>query len=279
MKRMSVLLALLLLLTGCRNLPETPNVPTEITGPAETVDLMPGASPETSALALYTYDGKTVTRQFLFDQKKTENALKDFRSASVQPVALNTADLKAPYYGLEIGGEDGFSVCGLWSQGYFITGDGNAYRFAYDFAALEQQFAGDVPDTFSDPAYLPCAEYAARTANGWNTDFLIPAEEPAGEKGISMELVSVGEQKVNVRYVNHSGSEWSYGLYAELHALVDGKWYTLPTMSDYAVISIAKLVPAGKSLEESYSLQPWGDLFPGTYRLVSNGLSVDFSVE
>ena len=279
MKRMSILLVLLMLLAGCGSLPETPNSPTEITGPSETVDLMPGASPETSALALYIYDGQSVTRQFLFDERKMEDALKDFRSADVQPVTLNPADLKAPYYGLEIGGKDGFSVCGLWSQGYFIMGDGSAYRFDYDFTALEQYFDGDVPDTFSDSAYLPCAEYAARTADGWNTDFLIPAEEPAGEKGISMKLVSLEEKNVNVRYVNHSGSEWSYGLYAELHAQVDGEWYTLPTVGDYVVISIAKLVPAGKDVEESYSLQPWGDLFPGTYRLVGNGLSAEFSVE
>jgi len=279
MKRFSFLLALLLLLTGCAGLPETPDAPMEFTGPAETVDLMPGASPETSALAFYTYDGKTGTRQHLFEQKAVERVLQAFHAAKAQPVSLNTARLRAPYFGLEIGGQDGFAVCGLWSEGYFITGSGKAYAFEYDFSELAERFSGEPADTFLDPAGLPCAEIAARTADGWNTGFLIRADEPAGEKGITMELVSASDQEVTVRYVNYKETEWAYGLYAELHALVDGVWYNLPIQSNYAVIDIARLVPAGKSAEESYSLQPWGDLFPGSYRLVSNGLSVDFSVD
>lgn len=278
MKRISILLALLLLLTGCRSLPETPDAPAEVTGPAETVDLMPGASPETSALALYTYDGETVTLMHLYDQKAVEQLLQDFRAAKVQPVELDTTQLKAPYYGLEIGGQDGFPVCGLWSQGYFLADDGKAYAFDYDFAALESAFDSTSVHTFSDPSVLPCAEYAARTSGGWNTAFLIPTEEPAGEKGISMELVSATAQEVVVRYCNNSGAEWAYGLYADLQALVDGVWYNIPPQEGYAVISIAKLVPDGKCVEQSYSLRPWGDLYPGTYRLVSNSLAAEFAV-
>lgn len=282
MKYLSLLLVLLLLLTGCKSQPETPRTPsasTEISGPAETVDLMPGASPETSALAFYTYDGETVTRRHLFDKNKTEDLLADFQKVKVRPVRLNTADLKPPYYGLEIGGQDGFFVSGLWSQGYFITDDGSAYTFECDFSALEQMFSGISSDTFTDSALLPCAEHAARTVDGWNVAFLTQAEEPAGEKGISMELISASQQEVIVNYVNRSKTEWTYGLFAELQVRIGGKWYNLPTGSNYAVISIAMLVPAGKSAEQSYGLKPWGDLFPGTYRLVSNGLSAEFTVK
>ena len=279
MKRLSVLLALLLLLTGCQNPTRSPDVPSEVSGPTETVDLMPGVSPETSALAFYTYDGETGTRQHLFDQKKTEEILERFHSADVRPVTLNTAELKAPYYGLEIGGQDGFPVCGLWSEGYFLTDDGKAYAFDCDFSALEAYFLKEPADTFTDPAGLPCAEYAARTSDGWNTAFLMEADKPAGEKGITMELVSASKEELAACYTNHSEAEWTYGLFAQLQAKIDGKWYSLPTQSGYAVSTIAKMVPAGKSAEEIYSLKPWGDLFPGTYRLVSNGLAVEFAIE
>lgn len=279
MKKRIMVLTLLFLLTGCRAVepqPQTPPAPTTVIGEEQTVDLMPDASPETSALALYFYDGQTVRRSFLFDSRAEEVILKDFHNAKVLPVALNTTELKPPYYALEIGGKDGFSVCGLWSDGYFLTDDGAAYAFGYDFPALRQAYVWENEDTFTDSAVLPCAYHAARTENGWNTGFLTAAQKPEGQKGISMKLVSVSAEQAVVRYVNQRFEAWSYGLSTELHVLSNGEWYRLPTQKDYGVSSIAMLVSAGQSREQDYSLAPYGQLPAGTYRLVSNGLSVEF---
>ena len=213
---------------------------------------------------------------------KTEavtEALKDFRSAKVQPIPLDTTKMKPPYYGLEIGGEDGFSVCGLWSEGMFLTGQGEAYRLDYDFSALQNDWNWEFSDTFEDPALLPCAELAARKETGWRYDFLRPVTEPVSPEGISTETVSATNAEIVVRYTNHSGSEWMYGLDCQVQVLQNGTWYNVPMLRNYAFASIGIIVPDGESREETYSLKPFGVLPAGTYRLVANGLSSEFKVE
>ena len=82
MKRMIALLALLFCFTGC----------------GRKVDLMPNASPGTSALCLTVYDGETITRQHLFETEKIrEKALRDFRNAKAEPVEVDVTTLQPPY--------------------------------------------------------------------------------------------------------------------------------------------------------------------------------------
>ena len=241
------------------------------------VDLMPGASPETSALALYVYDGETITRQFLFDTEAEKTVLQDFHNAKASPMDLDVTALEPPFYGLEIGGTDGFEVHGLWSGGYFILDDGTAYKFDYDFPSLLERCDWREPDRFSSLSVMPCASHVAKTEAGWNSKFLTPAGD-LGEAvpGVSMEIAERSDDSILVRYTNNSGGEWEYGLYYGLQVQLDGQWYEVPAEEPVAVPDIAMVIPDGMSIEESYRLVPYGDLPAGTYRLAAEHMAVEF---
>ena len=277
MKKLLCLLTLLLLLTGC----------------GKQVDLMPKASPENSALGLYVYDGETITRQHLFETEQIrEQAMEDFRNAKAEPAEAELTALKPPFYGLEMGGSDGWPVYGLWSDGYFIMGDGSVYAFDYDFEAFRQRYDFGEPDEFQTLTVMPCASHVAKSETGWNKAFLTEAELPAAQKSpsallaggqpkssLSVTLTEQREKEITVEFTNLDDPECGYGYAYSLQVLLDGKWYSVPAEQEMAFIEILVHIPVGGSKEETFSLEPYGDLPAGLYRVLTNGLTVEFSIE
>lgn len=258
---------LILLLTGCG------------AQRAGTVDLMPNADPETSALALYLYDGQTITRRHLFeDTQYRAEVMKDFHYAKAREVEVDVTVLQPPFYGIEMGAGDLGMAYGLWSDGYFIAQNGTTYAFDYDFEALLNEHPWDDPDAFSDLAVMPCADLVAKTENGWNTAFLTEADALTPPSGITMEARIDGDE-VQVQFTNASQEEWGYGYDYGLRVLLDGTWYYVPVAQDMAVIEILCMLPAGGTSEETYSLAPYGDLPSGTYCFVTQQLSAEFTVK
>lgn len=67
--------------------------------------LLENASPDTSAMELYIYDGHTATRKFLYDSEEEKEILQALASVPVQKAEDHTlADVKLPIYGIRIGG-------------------------------------------------------------------------------------------------------------------------------------------------------------------------------
>lgn len=267
MRRMLCMLLALLLLTGCAG--------------RQRVDLMPTASPDTSALALYIYDGETVTRQFLFETAQVrEEALKDFREAKAQPVEVDVTTLQPPYYGLEMGSTGIGSVHGLWADGYFIADDGSTYEFDYDFEAFLSDYPWSNLDEFRMLTVMPCASYMAKTEAGWNKNFLTPAAEAPWPNGIGIELVEQTDEAVTVRLVNNSGEDWGFGYAFHVDVLLDGQWYTIPAEEEMAFVEVLLMLPQDGDHVEIYNLEPYGDLPAGIYRLVTDGgLWVEFEIK
>ena len=263
MKKLSVVFALLLLLTGC----------------GKTVDLMPGANPESSALALYVYDGRTITRQFLFDTETEKEVLQSFRNVKDEPVEVDVVALEPPFYGLEIGAEDGRMVCGLWSDGYFLMDNGGVYRLEYDFAALQKNRAWEEAEVFSSLTVMPCASRVAKTEAGWNPFFLTPSSRQEAPSGITMELAGQTAEAVTVRFTNRSGVEWGYGYAYRLQVRLDGAWYEIPAEREMAFPEILMLLPDGESAEQTCSLEPYGSLPAGVYRVVMENMTAEFTME
>ena len=263
MRKLCVL-CLLLLLTGCGN----------------RVDLMPGVSPENSALGLYIYDGETITRQYLFEIETVRaEAIEPFRKAEVKPAAVDVTTLQPPFYGLEMGGADGWPVYGLWSDGYFIMGDGNVYTFDYDFEALRQRYAFDEADEFQTLTVMPCASHVAKSESGWNKAFLTEANEPQAPAGVTAVLTNQTTETITAEFTNGSDEDWGYGYAYSVQVLLDGTWYDIPAEQDMAFIEVLLMIPVGGSAEEEFFLKSYGDLPSGAYRVLSNGLTIEFSVE
>jgi len=271
MKKLLCLLTLLLLLTGCGSI---------MRSATEIVDLMPGVSPENSALGLYIYDGETITRQHLFETEAGRaEAIEPFRTAKVKPAAVDMTTLRPPFYGLEMGGSDGWSVYGLWSDGYFIMGDGTAYEFDYDFEAFRQRYAFGEPDEFQTLTVMPCASHVAKSENGWNKAFLTEAEDPKAMADVTARLTGQTSELITAEFLNERITEWYYDYGYSVQVLLNDVWYTIPPERLVPIIEALRILPAGGSSEEAFSLAPYGKLPAGLYRVFCNGLTVEFSIE
>jgi len=114
MRRIFAAVLALLILAGC-------------TGEPVSNGLMAGASPDTSALSLYFYDGEQGHRSYIFDADTTRKVLAELDSVkATQAVNWTLADVKPPLYGLWISKTDGWSLNVAWSNGYWVAQDGTA---------------------------------------------------------------------------------------------------------------------------------------------------------
>lgn len=294
MKKFSTLLLCgALALIGCRNAgtaapdfstppavsePAPPEVsaPLVLTG----ADLLANASPETSALAFYTYDGETVEQRYLFEEAETERLLGALSAVTLTEAAdWSPADLAAPIYGIEIGGQDGWTVQGAWSNGTWIAQDGTAYRFDYDFSTLTEKYSWSEATEWQTTTILPCARFLAQAVDGWHTEWMTPSATLVAPAGITARLIQNDAESVTIALTNNSGSDWTYGEDFSLQVLLDGVWYNVPEMpGNWAFNTLGYSLPAGETTERTYRLDLYGSLPAGTYRLETEGLTVEFRI-
>lgn len=248
----------------------------------ESNTLVSNASPETSALALYVYDGKKVTRGFIYDTATKKTILNGISAVGAKKVEDWTPDkVTFPVYGLEISGKDGQEIQAVWSDGYWIAQDGSVYRFAYDFGALEQGYPWTDKDDWNTTSVLPCARYLCQEGDKWNTKMLSPSAELSAPGNITAQLAGQTAESLTIKFTNHDSEEWWYGEYFMVQVLLDGIWYDVPTVPGaWAFNDIAMLLPAGETQEKTYQLMMYGNLPAGNYRLViKERLAVPFEVK
>ncbi len=251
-------------------------------------ELLAAASPETSALMFYScVDGKNVKQLTMYDTGAEREILQKLAKTAVKPAPEWTAaDVKMPVYGLGIGRNDnepGWLWC-AWSDGYLILADGSAYKFGFDFAALEKDCQWSDSEEGLPIGRLPCSRALSLGPEGWIAAMLTPARELAPPEGISMRLdyldFSDAEKPVvAVTFRNDGGEEWCYGTYYHLEVLLDGAWYAVPAETEMFFNDIAMLLPAGEERQEVYWLGPYGELPAGSYRLAAEGMAAEFTVE
>lgn len=239
--------------------------------------LMQDASPSTSALALYTYNGDKVCRMFIFDSDTTQSILDELDAVkATEAERWSLDDITLPIYGLEIGSTDGTSILAAWSNGYWISQDEAVYSFDFDFTGLEQDYSWSDGDEFSSFAVFPCARILSQNESGWNGTLLTPAIELSPPSGITMTLEAWEDDAVTVNIINESGAEWSYGEYYSLQVLLDGMWYEIPAVpGNWGFNDIAYIIQDGEKQDKTFHLTMYGNLPAGVYRLVAENLSVE----
>ncbi len=244
--------------------------------------LLEGASPESSALALYKYENGTVTSFWLYDTETEEQLLAALAEVDAKENDWTLTDLEKSVYGLGIGAGEGF-LTAAWSDGHWITSDGTVYDFDFDFAALETAYPWDDVESYAAeglPVGFPALRAMSLTENGWNAAILAPSEALTPSEGITMELVSRTDTEITVEYGNRSGQEAGLGKYFAMQVQLDGVWYAIPPERELMFEDIAYVFPADGTFEMTYDISPYGTLPAGTYRLVSEdmGLAVEFEV-
>ncbi|MBP5530382.1 MAG: hypothetical protein J6X80_10070 [Lachnospiraceae bacterium] len=247
------------------------------TGGTQGIKLLDNASPETSAMALYYFDGEKTEMKWLFDQDEEEKIIDEINKLNIRSAdSSKIADIKAPCYGIGISDKEGYDICLSYCDGLWLTKDGSVYKANYNLKKLydKTSYAGDSYDgglMFPNAALL--GEY--------DVSFYQKAEDLPGEKdGISLSFVSFEDNIVTLSIKNDSDSDFLYGEYYSLQKKIDGEWYTLPMkMTNYGFVAIGLLLRAGETTEETCDLFPYGTLEKGIYRIEKEGLAAEFEVQ
>lgn len=241
-------------------------------------DLLNLKLPENSfdTLSMYCYNGEKTFWGYLFDDDAEREILESLSAVSAKMAEdWSPADIAFPVYGIKYNG-----VEAAWSNGYWITQTGEAYRFEYDFAAVWEDYDWDGKDnTWSTAAIMPCSYYFCRDENGWIKDYLPPTgnlPEMPDTLAVSSKLDG---DKLTVSFTNNGEKKWYFGEYFEVQAQLDGKWYNIPKLpGDWVYPAIALLVMPQQILEHEYDLICCGELPEGKYRLVTESFWTEFYI-
>lgn len=250
------------------------------------VNLMENASPETSALAFYNYDGKQITRSFIYDQDIIKKILEDFNTEDVEFVDEEDKDgikVEEPFYALEMSDKEGHDLSLSWSNGYVYKADGSMYRFDYDFEKLSKDYEWQDEDKFDSLTVFPNNAVMALdiNENKWDKNILTKAKKNEPPKGITMTLTDFDSEakKFKAKFYNDSGSEWEFGNYFQINVYLDNEWYEVPASLDgYAVEDIANILKHGQDTEMEFDISMFGELPSGQYRFAIEGMTDSFAV-
>lgn len=261
---------------------------TETEAPEQTVGetvtgniLMANASPQTSALKFFAYDGENTKLWYLFNNSQEKEILRAISNVPAEKADNWSPELfAAPAYGFEISDIDGWVLEAVWSNGYWITQDGVAYSFDFDFGTFSDKYDWSDESVSSAAAALPCAHIICRDGDKWYADRLFSSyyDEPAPDY-ISAELVGQTEDKLTVKYTNSGSEEWLYGTHFSVDVCLGGEWYNVPTViGDWGFNDIGLILMPEQSREETYDLSMYGELPSEKYRVVANGCIVEFTI-
>ena len=240
-------------------------------------NILAGASPDTSAFQMYYFDGETVVVRTLYDSGTEKEVIKKINGIPLQAAEEDAlSQMEPPFYGFWISGQDGFDISVAASGGVWLKNDGAVYYGDTDLSGLWEQMEGKDEDTWNALNFPNAGRLSA-----YHTIFLLKADEQTAEvpEGLTLTVEDIGTSEITVRITNNSGEEFSYGEYFSIQKQIDGQWYTVPVRADNVGFQdIAHILPNGESASETYNLNIYGTLEPGTYRLVVETLSAEFLV-
>ena len=240
-------------------------------------NILAGASPDTSAFQMYYFDGETVAVRTLYDSGAEKEVIKKINGIPLQAAEEDAlSQMEPPFYGFWVSGHDGFDISVAASGGVWLKNDGAVYYGDTDLSGLWEQMEGKDEDTWNALNFPNAGRLSA-----YHTIFLLKADEQTAEvpEGLTLTVEDIGTSEITVRITNNSGEEFSYGEYFSIQKQIDGQWYTVPVRADNVGFQdIAHILPNGESASETYNLNIYGTLEPGTYRLVVETLSAEFLV-
>jgi len=113
---------------------------------------------------------------------------------------------------------------------------------------------------------------------GWNKTLLTQSKLITPPDNIIMKLKSINKKEIIVIFKNESKKTWLYGESYSLNVNLDGKWYDIPAVQPIIFTKIGYLLEVNSSAEKEYSIEAYGDLPSGKYRIVVDGLYAEFDI-
>lgn len=250
---------------------------TVVTNETKQGDLIEGASPTTSAMSLFEYDGAKTECSWLFDDVKEQEIIDAINGLDAYVVTnLNMEELDGPMYGISIGRRDGMEFGMTCWDGYCFLGDDAVYKVDIDFAKIKEEYSWQDLDEYSLLS-MPNLYQMVTMDGSWN-QYLLPKSQELHSNGLSLTMKELKGNQITVNISNPTSEELYYGEYWSLQVLLEDTWYQIPTKENWGFIDIAYILPANGEDEKTYDLSLYGDLPEGTYRLIVQGAYMEFDV-
>lgn len=297
MKRLTLLLTLLLLLTACQSAPPAGTEPaSDPQGIAQDADLEPVATdppapgsgegsrplhlaeekttvkvpetPDTASFFLTRWDGEQGLEAFCYsaeDRAAFAEALPEVQGYAVLEERVVPKD-PWPVYTLEIGGvEEDFVAsyaCGIWRDN-----QGNVLRVDLDFDGLWEQFG-----SAAEPVKGHLVNRELASAGGsWDARFMGNSESLNVDPLISLETF-VFNDNLGFCISNQSGHDILIGndRWAVPQVQIADKWYEVPMTSGKHMVNTLEgiIIQPGSLHDGFYRPNPFRMLLDGSYRLV-----------
>lgn len=239
--------------------------------------MLENASPETSAMALYCFDGENTNVKWLFDKEEEKRIIAEVNELKTKSVPESTAaDIKIPCYGINICDKEGYEIWLTYSDGLWLLKDGSMYKAEYDLKSLYD----DTPETHTDSFKGGIYMLNAGIMKEYDMAYYEKADDFVNIRSdITMTVTKVEGNTVYIKLENNSDDDFSYSESFSLQKEIDGSWYRMPDrLSNYGFNSILIRLPAHESVEQKCDITKFGELGKGHYRIEKEGLLADFYI-
>ena len=115
----------------------------------------------------------------------------------------------------------------------------------------------------------------------WAKDTLVEGTLIEANPRVKMTIEKIDQEIITAKLLNQTCWECGYAQDFQIHTLIDGVWYSIPTTDTYV-----EKPPMGNTIEgyvtqikEYKFLEKYGVLPSGQYRLVVEGLTAEFTVK
>lgn len=243
------------------------------------VKLLEHASPITSCIELYRFDGEKTTRRTVFDKEWEQKVIDDVNGIKLKSVGKDELlKWNEPCYGISINASGYGDIWLTYSDGLWLTKDGSLYRGEFDLEKCFDEAAGleDTTEKYFDSGILmPNAAILSK----YDLKYCHKASnEVYSEKdGVSLRMVSLDGNEATLEYRNDSGIEFTYGEAFTLQKLYD-EWYEIPTAINAFFNLPLYWVNPGDERQTECNLFMYGELEDGHYRIVKDDLCAEFDI-
>ena len=244
------------------------------------IKLLEHASPETSCIILYRFDGETTTWRYVFDKEWEQKVIDEINDLKLSKAGEDEL-LKwtEPCYGISICDTEGWEIWLTYSDGLWLTKDGSLYHGKYDLEGCFAE-AESVERTEEDSAVSGIRMPNAAILSKYNIKYCQKAssEVYTEKNGVSLKMVSIDGDIAILEYRNDSDEVFTYGEEYSLQKYIDD-WYAIPmAKSNYGFNDILNILNPGKSRQIKCYLTMYGDLEDGHYRIVKGDMCAEFDI-
>lgn len=251
---------------------------TSFTGNNSYKKLLENASPDTSAMEIFYFDGENTTSKTIFDYYEVKKIVDDVNNLKAKLVySTRVEEMKVPTYGIEINGNDGYFIWLTYSNGLWLLSDGTVYKAKFDFESLYNGLPDKNTETMQSGFFMRNSFILCK----YDKRYYLQAEEMSNTKdGVTLSVVSVKDNVVTVKLQNDSDVPFEYGTPFDLQINIDGVWYYVPpNMSNYGFEAKSLGLSPHSEVEDECNLFMYEELTQGHYRITFAQRAAEFHID